>query len=193
MTILTNPVAIRSKANMAARLTAIDVDSKTCIVNNGKEKAIKWSSAAEYKLDAGTEETRTLTPKLLTALRDAEAVNHVMEVDVEVEDGNAPIAVPMGEPQDIALDTASIAECPAPAATEMLESAVQSEVRRKRTPKVSLNDKERLFLSMIPAQPDFNGVESEMVGRALIKKALELHGLPINNGRSVFASLKNKG
>ena len=62
---LINTIAILSPANKTATLTAIDVEAKTCTIDNGTEKVINWSTIAAYKVaDTG----RTLTPKLLTAL-----------------------------------------------------------------------------------------------------------------------------
>ena len=186
---LTNTIAILSRSNGAARLIAIDVDAKTCIINNGKEKTIKWSSAAEYKLDTGSENTRTLTPKFLTTLHNAENARHVEEA--ATIDAEAALE-PASESQEAA---GEITPEETTAATDGTQEAVSGppKVKRQRTPKGTISDSEKAFLSMIPTQPDFNGVNSIMGARAIIKKMQEVHGLPIPSGRTVFLSLKNKG
>jgi len=188
MTKLTNPVAILSRSNGVAQLISIDTEAKTCTIYNGKEKIIKWSSAAEYKLDTGTEKKRTLTPKLLTALHDAECVHHVEETGgTALETAQEPISVSQEAAQDAAPEEST------PAASDTQEAAGLPKAKRQRTPKGTINDKEKAFLSMIPSHPEFKGVDSVMGARVLIKKAQEVHGLPIPNGRAVFQSLKAKG
>jgi|GEM_PF-4938503 len=191
MTKLTNPVAILSRSNGAAQLIAIDTEAKTCTIYNGKEKIIKWSSAAEYKLDAGTEKKRTLTPKLLTALHDAESVHYAEDTAADPEAVREPVNEPAGKPQGVTQDAAP--EESTPAASDTQEAAGLPKAKRQRTPKGTINDKEKAFLSMIPSHPEFKGVDSVMGARVLIKKAQEVHGLPIPNGRAVFQSLKAKG
>jgi hypothetical protein len=187
MTKLTNPVALLSRSNGAAVLTAIDAETKTCTVYNGKEKIIKWSSAAEYKLDTGSEKTRTLTPKLLAALLDAEAVNHKEAATQE------PTSEPDDELQGDAQDVTAAEEDATPAAGDGQEAAEQPKAKRTRTPKGTISDKEKIFLSLIPTHPDFKGVDSELVSRVIIKQAAAHHGLPIPQGRAVFQSLRAKG
>lgn len=192
MTNLTNSVALLSRSNGAARLIAIDTESQTCIIYNGKEKTIKWSSAADYKLDA--EKKRVLTPKLLTSLHDAESVHHTEETVADPEaakEPQEPVNEPAGEPQEVSQDAAP--EEQASTASGAQEASEAQKTRRPRTPKGTINDNEKKFLSMIPAHPDFKGVASELGARTLIKKAQELHAIPIPNGRAVFQSLKAKG
>ena len=104
----------------------------------------------------------------------------------------ADAALPVNDTQD-----ATPAETP-----ECEESVVQAtqegkteqpKPKRQYTPKDTINDREKTLLSMIPGLADFKDAGSEMGGRALLKKAQELHGYPLNIGRALFASLKSKG
>lgn len=70
MTKLTNTISILSRAGHAAKLIAIDAEAKTCMINNGEDNIIKWSSASSYKLDS--DNPRVLTPAVLKALAEAE-------------------------------------------------------------------------------------------------------------------------
>ena len=159
--------------------------AKTCIIDNGTEKTVLWTTAAAYKIaDTG----RTLTGKLLTALLNG-ADGQPTEESTTAEDAQEPIAEVQEVPESVRQE---VAEEATPAAVEQ-EAEAQSKSRRKRAPKGTITENEKAFLSMIPKNPDFKGTDSELGARAVIKQAQEAHGLSIVTGRAVFASLKNKG
>ena len=58
---------------------------------------------------------------------------------------------------------------------------------------IKVTDNEKLLLATIPQLLDFSGTDATMNGRAFVKKAEELYGIPLNKARSAFSALKTKG
>jgi len=182
MTKLTNSIAILSPAKRPATLIAIDTDTKTCTIDNGEEKTVRWTTAAAYKVaDTG----RALTPTLLAALLD-DADTQPGEESAAADTAPVPTDEAQGVPESVHQEVAA-------SNTSTQEVDAQPKAMRKRAPKGTITENEKIFLSMIPKNPEFKGTDSELGARAVIKQAQEARGMSLVTGRAVFASLKNKG
>ena len=84
------------------------------------------------------------------------------------------------------------AEVDAPAERPKKEKKPR-EKKEKKPKEPKLSDREKIILASIPEHPEFKGVDSVMDGKMLLKKAEELHGLPVKSSCAMFVSLKNKG
>ena len=60
----------------------------------------------------------------------------------------------------------------------MQEGAEQTTGSSRKNGSDEINDNKKLLLGTIPQLADFSSVDSEMNGRAFVKKAVEIHGIP---------------
>jgi hypothetical protein len=195
MTKLTNPVAILSRTNGALRLTSIDTETQTCTIYNGTEKVIGWTTAAAYRLDNGAEKSKTLTPKLLTALHDAEIATQ----QPSAADDTSPAAeatqatVPQDEaaaPEDIV--TPDDGETVPQAAQEAAAKASAKAHKGKKAKESKINETEKAMLATLPIMDGFKGTDSAVTGKDWLAKVEAKHNIPKSSTRALIVSLKKK-
>ena len=146
--------------------------------------------------------------ELVTAIMEATGFKktHLMEkrkeeleaIYSELDNAIADETVDSPDANDVALDTIpteaeeTVAVEDAP--TEKPKKEKKPREKKEKKPKEpKLSDREKIILATITEHPEFKGVDSVMDGKTLLKKAEELHGLPVKSSCAMFVSLKNKG